>query len=88
MEGLVTLVFFKIKSTNLTSWGILMQIFQQVRYSKFKASMTSVCSTFGCQKNINMLFLDFTCYHGNYFVESTFTKIIKITKLCNFYSHL
>ena len=41
----------------------------------------------GCQKNINMLFLDFTCYHGNHFVESTLTKIIKITKLCNFYSH-
>ena len=31
-----------------------------------------------------MLYLDFTCYHGNHFVESTLTKIIKITKLCNF----
>ena len=31
MEGLVTLVFFKIKSTSLASWGILMNIFQKVR---------------------------------------------------------
>ena len=28
IKGLVTLLFFKIKSTNLASWGILMQIFQ------------------------------------------------------------
>ena len=39
MEDLVTLVFFKIESKNLVSWGILMQFFQKV---KFKASMTSV----------------------------------------------
>ena len=26
----------------------------------------------GCQKSINMLFLDFTCYHGYHFVVSTF----------------
>ena len=32
MEGLVTLVFFKIESTNLASWGILMRIFQKVIY--------------------------------------------------------
>ena len=44
--------------------------------------------TLGCQKNINMLFLDLTCYHGNHSVESALTKIIKITKLCNFFSHL
>ena len=30
IEGLVTLVFFKIKSTNLADWGILMQMFQKV----------------------------------------------------------
>ena len=30
MKGLVTLLFFKIKSTNLASWGILMQIFQKL----------------------------------------------------------
>ena len=42
LVGLVTLLFFKIKSTNLASWGILMQIFQKTIYSKFKASMTSV----------------------------------------------
>ena len=30
MEGLVILKFFEIKSTNLASWGILMQIFQNV----------------------------------------------------------
>ena len=29
MEGLVALVFFKIKSSNLASWGILMQGFQK-----------------------------------------------------------
>ena len=40
------------------------------------------------RKNINMLFLDFTCYYGNHSVESALTKIIKITKLCNFFSHL
>ena len=42
MEGLVTLVFFKKKRTNLASWGSSMQIFQKVIFSKFKASMTSV----------------------------------------------
>ena len=45
MEGLVTSVFFKIKSTNLASWGILMQIFQKVIYfqiqSFYDVSMTS-----------------------------------------------
>ena len=30
--------------------------------------------------------MDFTCYHGNHSVESALTKIIKITKLCNFFS--
>ena len=30
IEGLVTLLFFKIKSTNLASWGILMQIFPKI----------------------------------------------------------
>ena len=42
MEGLVTLLFFKIKSSNLASWGILMQIVQKLYISKLKASMTSV----------------------------------------------
>ena len=42
MEGLVTLVFFKIKSTNLASWGILMQIFKKLYISKFKASVMSI----------------------------------------------
>ena len=37
MEGLVTLVFFKIKSTNLVNWGILMQIFQKVRYFQIQS---------------------------------------------------
>ena len=32
MEGLVTLIFFKIESTNLEGWGILMQMFQEVIY--------------------------------------------------------
>ena len=45
MEDLVTLVFFKIKSKNLVSWGILMQIFQNVIYfqiqSFYNVSMTS-----------------------------------------------
>ena len=45
MEGLVTLVFFKIESKNLVSWGILMQIFQKVIYfqiqSFYDVSMTS-----------------------------------------------
>ena len=40
IEGLVTLVFVRIKSTNLASWRILMQIFQNVIYFQFKASMT------------------------------------------------
>ena len=30
MKDLVTLLFFKIKSTNLASWGILIQIFQKI----------------------------------------------------------
>ena len=45
MEGLVTLLFFKIESSNLASWGILMQIFQKVIYfqieSFYDISMTS-----------------------------------------------
>ena len=45
MKGLVTLVYLKIKSTNLASWGILMQIFQKVIYfqiqSFYDVSMTS-----------------------------------------------
>ena len=34
-KGLVTLLFFKIKSTNLASWGIVMQIFKKLYISKF-----------------------------------------------------
>ena len=37
MEGLVTLLFFKIKNSNLASWGILMQIFQKVIYFQFES---------------------------------------------------
>ena len=37
MEGLVTLLFFKIKSSNLASWGILMQIFQKVVYFQIES---------------------------------------------------
>ena len=37
MEGLVTLLFFKIKSSNLASWGILMQIFQKVIYFQIES---------------------------------------------------
>ena len=45
MEGLVTLVVFKIESTNLASWGSLIQFFQNVIYfqiqSFYDLSMTS-----------------------------------------------
>ena len=45
MEGLVTLLFFKIQSTNLASWDILVQIFQKVIYFQiqrfYDVSMTS-----------------------------------------------
>ena len=45
MEGLVTLLFFMIKSSNLANCGILMQIFQKVIYfqigSFYDVSMTS-----------------------------------------------
>ena len=37
MEGLVTLLFFKIKSSNLASWSILMQIFQKVIYFQIES---------------------------------------------------
>ena len=37
MEALVTLVFFKIKSSNLASWGILMQIFQKGIYFQIES---------------------------------------------------
>ena len=37
MEALVTLVFLKIKSSNLASWGILMQIFQKVIYFQIES---------------------------------------------------
>ena len=39
MEGFVTLVFFKIKSSNLASWGILMQIFQKFIYFQIQADV-------------------------------------------------
>ena len=42
MEGLVTLVFFKIESKSSVSWGILLQILKKLYTSKFKPSMTSV----------------------------------------------
>ena len=37
IESLVTLLFFKIKGTNLGSWGILMQIFQTVIYFQIQS---------------------------------------------------
>ena len=37
MEGLVTLVFLKIESKNLVSWGILMQFFQKVIYFQIQS---------------------------------------------------
>ena len=52
------------------------------------SNFLTLVSTYLLAENTNMLFLDFTCYHGNHSVESTLTKIMKITKLCNFYSHL
>ena len=37
MQGLVTLVFFKIEGKNLVSWGILMQYFQKVIYFQIQS---------------------------------------------------
>ena len=37
MEGLVTSVFFTIESKNLVSWGIMMQIFQEVIYFQIQS---------------------------------------------------
>ena len=37
MEGLVTLVFFKIESTNLANRGIVMQIFPKVIYFQIQS---------------------------------------------------
>ena len=37
IKGLVTLLFFKTKSTNLTSWGILMQIFPKIIYFQIQS---------------------------------------------------
>ena len=37
MEGLIILVFFRIDSKNLVSWGILMQIFQKVIYFQIQS---------------------------------------------------
>ena len=44
MEALVTLVFFKIKSLNLASWGILMQIFQKVIYFQIESFYSRPCN--------------------------------------------
>ena len=45
IKGLVTLLFFKIKSKNLATWGILMQIFPKIIWfqiqSFYDVSMTS-----------------------------------------------
>ena len=37
MKGLVTLLFFKIESIDLASWGSLMQIFQKVIYFQIQS---------------------------------------------------
>ena len=43
MEGLVTLLFFKVEEKSLANWDILMCIFQKnYLFSKFKASMASL----------------------------------------------
>ena len=75
MEGLVTLLFFKIKSSNLASWGILMQIFQKLYISKLKASMTScnfaifegISSEFGKIGYFDML-IKFGVFHKYSFI--------------------
>ena len=46
MEGLVTLVFFKIESKNLASWGILMQIFQKVIYFQIQSFYDAIIGIF------------------------------------------
>ena len=36
MEGLVTLLFVKVKKQNLADWSILMCIFQKITYFKIQ----------------------------------------------------
>ena len=36
MEGLVTLLFFKVEKQNLVNWGILMCIFQKLSIFKIQ----------------------------------------------------
>ena len=83
MEGLVTLVFFKIKSSNLASWGILMQIFHKVIYFQiqsfyniiigiFQGPVTlpffeGICSEFGKVGYFDML-IKFSVFHKYYFI--------------------
>ena len=55
MEGLVTLVFFKIKSSNLASWGILMQIFQKVIYFQIESFYDVIVGVF--QSLVTLSFL-------------------------------
>ena len=73
MEGLVTLVFFKIESKNLVSWGILMQIFQKVIYFQIQsfyddfAIFESRSSEFGKLADFDM-FIKVSVFHKYYFI--------------------
>ena len=46
MEGLVTLVFFKLESTNWADWGNLMQIFQEVIYFQIQSFYDIIIGVF------------------------------------------
>ena len=78
MEGLVTLVFLKIESTNLANWGIVMQIFQKGLYfqilSFYDVSMTcnfaifeGRSSEFGKLGYFDM-FIKVSVFHKYYFI--------------------
>ena len=81
MEAIVTLVFFKIESSNLESWGIMMQIFQKVIYfqieSCYDVSMTS-CRYFSRPCN-------FAIFEG---ISSEFGKVVYFHMFIKFSSIL
>ena len=85
IKGLVTLLFFKIKSTNLASWGILMQIFQKLYNSKFKASMMSVWCHNGYFSRPCNFFEGISSQFGNLGHFDMFIKVSVFHKHCFVY---
>ena len=79
LEGLVTLVFFKIKSTNLASWGILMQILQKIIYFQIQSFYDVIIGIFSRPCNF-AIFEDISSKFGRLGYLDTFIKVSEFHK--------